>query len=453
MRSTWQRGVKALVEIGAQEVGGQDGHPADPALLRHAWTRPPGLGGVDAAPTAAESLVAALAGCLTSGIAANAALFDVPDRRHQHRDGGGHRLPRAARPRQVRAQRLHRHPLHRDHPEPGRRGAGPAVQGDHRPQVAGGGYPRERRRRSRRGSSSSRADRAGVPGEVNCIFTKGLIPFVEKEVGPEGVAAICRVAGRSRDYLMADHNWIPFAVADEMVQGLPGADERARRGALGAALRRVLHGLEAARGALLPRHLLHGDRQPARRPTSGSATIYGQQNRGSTGSTSLEVGRRRARYRWTPLPGHRMPALDLHLAQGAVRALPDQLGSAPGPRSSRARARPGATTRAAGTSAGRIRRSARRFWLPEPGGGGRLGRPRRPVRRRRRRLAAPGRVAPAPARGAWRSATRSARASSAATPSACSISSPRRSSTRTASWRRSSPSSRRGSSSSRSSPI
>ncbi|HEY4909162.1 MAG TPA: OsmC family protein, partial [Methylomirabilota bacterium] len=35
-------------------------------------------GGVDASPTAAESLVAALAGCLTSGIAANAALFDVP---------------------------------------------------------------------------------------------------------------------------------------------------------------------------------------------------------------------------------------------------------------------------------------------------------------------------------------------------------------------------------------
>jgi uncharacterized OsmC-like protein len=39
---------------------------------------PAGLGGVDAAPTAAESMLAALAGCLTSGIAANAALFNVP---------------------------------------------------------------------------------------------------------------------------------------------------------------------------------------------------------------------------------------------------------------------------------------------------------------------------------------------------------------------------------------
>jgi len=61
-----------------------------------------------------------------------------------------------------------------------------------------------------------------MPGDINCIFTKGLIPFVEKEVGPEGVAAVCRVAGRSRDYLMADHNWIPLAVAGEMVKVCQG---------------------------------------------------------------------------------------------------------------------------------------------------------------------------------------------------------------------------------------
>ena len=57
-----------------------------------------------------------------------------------------------------------------------------------------------------------------MPGEVNCIFTKGLIPFVEKEVGAEGGAAICRVAGRPRDYLMADHNWIPLSVANDIVR-------------------------------------------------------------------------------------------------------------------------------------------------------------------------------------------------------------------------------------------
>ena len=39
---------------------------------------PAGLGGVDAAATAAETLLAALAGCITSGVAANAALFNVP---------------------------------------------------------------------------------------------------------------------------------------------------------------------------------------------------------------------------------------------------------------------------------------------------------------------------------------------------------------------------------------
>ena len=57
-----------------------------------------------------------------------------------------------------------------------------------------------------------------MPGEINCLFTKGLIPFVEKEAGPEAVAGLCRVAGRERDYLMADHNWLPLPVAGEMVR-------------------------------------------------------------------------------------------------------------------------------------------------------------------------------------------------------------------------------------------
>jgi uncharacterized OsmC-like protein len=77
LRSTWQRGVKALVEIGAQQIAGQDAFPRTRRFFV-TMDGPAGLGGVDAAPTAAESLVAALAGCLTSGIAANAALFDVP---------------------------------------------------------------------------------------------------------------------------------------------------------------------------------------------------------------------------------------------------------------------------------------------------------------------------------------------------------------------------------------
>jgi signal transduction histidine kinase len=54
--------------------------------------------------------------------------------------------------------------------------------------------------------------------DINCIFTKGLIPFVEKEAGADAVAALCRTAGRSREYLMADHNWLPLPVANEMVR-------------------------------------------------------------------------------------------------------------------------------------------------------------------------------------------------------------------------------------------
>lgn len=77
VRSTWQRGVKALVEIGAQD---NQGKPATPRTRRFFVTMdaPPGLGGVDTAATAVESLVAAFAGCLTTGIATNASLFDIP---------------------------------------------------------------------------------------------------------------------------------------------------------------------------------------------------------------------------------------------------------------------------------------------------------------------------------------------------------------------------------------
>ena len=145
-----------------------------------------------------------------------------------------------------------------------------------------------------------------MPGEVNCIFTKGLIPFVEKEVGPEGVAAICRVAGRSRDYLMADHNWIPLAAADEMVrvcQELMREPEQERwtrrygesfmdwkpreeRSYLGT----YSMGIGSPRGAY-----------------QRVATICGQQSRGFYQLDILEVGRRRGRFRWTPLPGHAIP--------------------------------------------------------------------------------------------------------------------------------------------------
>jgi two-component system NtrC family sensor kinase len=57
-----------------------------------------------------------------------------------------------------------------------------------------------------------------VPGEVNCIVTKILIPYLERNVGPEAVAEVCRVAGRSREYLMADHNWISLDLAEALLR-------------------------------------------------------------------------------------------------------------------------------------------------------------------------------------------------------------------------------------------
>jgi uncharacterized OsmC-like protein len=77
VHSTWLRGTKTLVEIGEHQHAGTRVTPKTRKFVVTA-DAPPGLGGVDAAPAAVEMLLAALAGCLTSGIAANAALFDVP---------------------------------------------------------------------------------------------------------------------------------------------------------------------------------------------------------------------------------------------------------------------------------------------------------------------------------------------------------------------------------------
>jgi uncharacterized OsmC-like protein len=77
VRSSWLRGTKTMIEIGEHQV---DGSRVTPTTRKFVVTAdaPPGLGGVDAGPAAVEMLLASLASCLTSGIAANAALFDVP---------------------------------------------------------------------------------------------------------------------------------------------------------------------------------------------------------------------------------------------------------------------------------------------------------------------------------------------------------------------------------------
>jgi signal transduction histidine kinase len=57
-----------------------------------------------------------------------------------------------------------------------------------------------------------------MPGEHNSIFLKSLIPLVEQAVGPAGVEALVRTAGRPREWLVADHNWVSHALANELVR-------------------------------------------------------------------------------------------------------------------------------------------------------------------------------------------------------------------------------------------
>src|SRR5687768_14103358 len=59
---------------------------------------------------------------------------------------------------------------------------------------------------------------SAAPPHISCILTKGLIPFIEREVGAEGVATLVRAAGRSREYLVAEYNWLPFDLADRLIR-------------------------------------------------------------------------------------------------------------------------------------------------------------------------------------------------------------------------------------------
>jgi signal transduction histidine kinase len=57
-----------------------------------------------------------------------------------------------------------------------------------------------------------------VVAEVNCVFTKVLIPWVEREVGPDAAGQILAAAGRSREFLMAEYNAISLDLADGLVR-------------------------------------------------------------------------------------------------------------------------------------------------------------------------------------------------------------------------------------------
>ena len=76
-RSSWKRGTRSEVTVDSVLAGGNEMSPQT-RRFSVAVDEPPYLGGADAAPNPVEVLLAALAGCVTAGIATNADMFGVP---------------------------------------------------------------------------------------------------------------------------------------------------------------------------------------------------------------------------------------------------------------------------------------------------------------------------------------------------------------------------------------
>jgi signal transduction histidine kinase len=146
-----------------------------------------------------------------------------------------------------------------------------------------------------------------VPARINCIFTKVLIPFVEREVGPEGVAAILRTTGRSRDYLVADHNWLSLPVANELVRlamELMGEVDEDRWA------RRYSEYLMEWRPSRADRHYMGTYSMALGEPQRYFERCHVIWNTNIVGLMHIEtvdIGRARARLRWTPEPGVTIP--------------------------------------------------------------------------------------------------------------------------------------------------
>lgn len=75
-RSQWQGGTRTAIRVGEFLVDGHNAARAERDFTLHC-DEPPALGGSDEAPNPVELLAAGLCGCLTAGIATNAALFET----------------------------------------------------------------------------------------------------------------------------------------------------------------------------------------------------------------------------------------------------------------------------------------------------------------------------------------------------------------------------------------
>ena len=146
-----------------------------------------------------------------------------------------------------------------------------------------------------------------MAGSVNCIFTKVLIPFVEREVGPEGVAAVLRTAGRSREYLVADHNWLPLPLANELVRlamQLMGEGDEDRWA------RRYGEYLMEWRPSRADRHYIGTYSMALGEPQryfERCHTVWGHNVREVLHMEAVHTGRRHARFRWSPDAGVSLP--------------------------------------------------------------------------------------------------------------------------------------------------
>jgi two-component system NtrC family sensor kinase len=145
-----------------------------------------------------------------------------------------------------------------------------------------------------------------MAGDVNCIFTKALIPFLEREVGPEGVAALLRVAGRPRDYLTAEYNSIPLELADRLVRcamalmGEPDEERWARRYGEDFMDWKPSREERAWAGAYT---MSLGSPRAVFTKAEAIKSLLSR----CTETHVIEMRRRRAAFRFTPLPGIRIP--------------------------------------------------------------------------------------------------------------------------------------------------
>ena len=209
-----------------------------------------------------------------------------------------------------------------------------------------------------------------MPGEINCLFTKGLIPFVEKESGPEGVAALCRAAGRPREYLMADHNWLPLSVANELVRvameltGETDVDRWARR---------LADDMMDWKPSREYRHYLGTYTMGIGNPRE----LYERYSVIVSAAWRFcrfeaVVKRRRATFRRTPAAGYVMPRVVLHLGDRQVGAYPTNWGL---PRATVVERQ--CAARGADTCVIEVRwrnpSLGRRFWTPTLSGAGAAG--------------------------------------------------------------------------------